>query len=161
MFTDEQINDLVELLTTLDENTKIYIGCDSIRYFRNGIQMAKYATVAVVHKNGKNGCRLFSTIDSEAVYDVKPNRPKMRMMGEVIRTCQLYNQLAPWIDCYDVEIHLDIATDPKQGSNCAMQEATGYVLGMCGIEPKLKPEAWCASFGGDWAVHKMLEGSYT
>jgi predicted RNase H-related nuclease YkuK (DUF458 family) len=43
--------------------------------------------------------------------------------------------------------------DPKHGSNCAASEAAGYVLGMTGIEPKLKPESWAASFGADGVVH--------
>jgi predicted RNase H-related nuclease YkuK (DUF458 family) len=73
----------------------------------------------------------------------------MRMMNEVSKVCNLYSQLAPFIDEFDVEIHLDIATDPKHGSNCAAQEAAGYVLGMTGIEPKLKPNSFAASFGAD------------
>lgn len=28
-----------------------------------------------------------------------------------------------------------------------------YVLGMTGIEPKLKPESWAASFGADGVAH--------
>lgn len=28
-----------------------------------------------------------------------------------------------------------------------------YVLGMTGIEPKLKPESWAASFGADAIAH--------
>jgi len=48
---------------------------------------------------------------------------------------------------------LDISTNPKYGSNCAAAEAAGYVLGVTGIEPKLKPESWAASFGADGIVH--------
>jgi predicted RNase H-related nuclease YkuK (DUF458 family) len=75
------------------------------------------------------------------------------MMNEVSKVCQLYTQLAPFIDEYDIEIHLDINTDPKHGSNCAANEAAGFVLGMTGIEPKLKPESWAASFGADGIAH--------
>jgi predicted RNase H-related nuclease YkuK (DUF458 family) len=77
----------------------------------------------------------------------------MRMMNEVQKVCALYNQLAPFIDEFDVEIHLDINTDPMHGSNCAANEAAGYVLGMTGIEPKLKPDSWAASFGADGVAH--------
>lgn len=77
----------------------------------------------------------------------------MRMMNEVMKVCQLYTQLAPFIDEFAVEIHLDINTDAKHGSNCAANEAAGYVLGMTGIEPKLKPDSWAASFGADGVVH--------
>lgn len=154
VFTQEQVEELVELLATLDTNTKVYLGCDSIVVRKNGRFYGKYGTVCIVHKNGKNGCRIFSKVSYEPNYDVKKNRPKMRMMNEVIKVCELYNQLIPFIDEFDVEIHLDIATDPKQGSNCAANEATGYVLGLTGVEPKLKPHSFASSFGADHIANK-------
>jgi predicted RNase H-related nuclease YkuK (DUF458 family) len=153
MFTQAQIEEMVELLLTLSPDTKVYLGCDSVRFSRNNRWYARYATVAIIHMNGKNGCRIFNNISVEPDYDLKKNRPKMRMMNEVSKVCELYNQLAPYIDEFDVEIHLDINTDPKHGSNCAASEAAGFVLGMTGVEPKLKPESWAASFGADAVVH--------
>jgi predicted RNase H-related nuclease YkuK (DUF458 family) len=120
---------------------------------KEGRWHARYATVAIIHKNGKNGCRIFSNVSIEPDYDLKKNRPKMRMMNEVSKVCSLYTQLAPFIDEYDIEIHLDINTNPKHGSNCAANEAAGFVLGMTGIEPKLKPDSWAASFGADGIAH--------
>lgn len=153
MFTQEQIEEIVNLLLTLSPDTKVYLGCDSVRFNRNNRWYARYATVAIIHMNGKNGCRIFNSISVEPDYDLKKNRPKMRMMNEVEKVCALYNQLAPFIDEFDIEIHLDINTDPKHGSNCAATEAAGFVLGMTGVEPKLKPESWAASFGADAVVH--------
>ncbi len=153
MFTQTQIEEIVNLLLTLSPDTKVYLGCDSVRFNRNNRWYARYATVAIIHMNGKNGCRIFNNISVEPDYDLKKNRPKMRMMNEVSKVCELYNQLAPYIDEFDVEIHLDINTDPKHGSNCAASEAAGFVLGMTGVEPKLKPESWAASFGADAVVH--------
>ncbi len=153
MFTQAQVEEIVNLLITLGQDTKIYLGCDSVRYRKHDRWHARYATVAIVHMNGKNGCRIFSVVDHEPDYDLKKNRPKMRMMNEVSKVCALYTQLAPWIDEFEVEIHLDINTDPKHGSNCAANEAAGFVLGMTGIEPKLKPESWAASFGADGVAH--------
>jgi uncharacterized protein len=149
MFTQRQIEDLVDLLVTLDANTKVYLGCDSVRYIKRRSSYARYATVAIVHKNGNNGCRIFSHRSTEPDYDLKKNRPKMRMMNEVMKVCALYIQLAPFIDEFDVEIHLDVNTDPKHGSNCAATEAAGYVLGMTGIHAKLKPDSFAASYGAD------------
>lgn len=154
MFSREQVEELVDLLISLSSDTKIYLGCDSIRYIRGSQQWARYATVAIVHKNGNQGCRIFSNISKERDYDLKKNRPKMRMLNEVRKVCELYNQLAPFIDEFDVEIHLDINLDPKHGSNCAANEAAGYVLGMTGVEPKLKPESWAASFGADYIANR-------
>ena len=155
MFTEKQITEIVDLLLTLNPNTKVYLGCDSVRVKKNKENYARYATVAIVHMNGKNGCKIFSTVDWERDYDLKQNRPKMRMLNEVRRVCDLANQLLPFIDEFDVEIHLDISKDPKNGSNCAASEAAGYVLGMTGIEPKLKPESFASSFGADHVVNKV------
>lgn len=154
MFTDKQVEDLVNLLVTVGPSTKIYLGCDSVRYIKSNIKMSRFATVCIVHINGNNGCRIFSNISHELDYDAKPGRPKMRMMNEVMKVCELYTQLLPFIDGFEVEIHLDIATNPMHGSNCAANEAAGYVLGMTGVEPKLKPESFASSFGADHVVNK-------
>lgn len=160
MFSQEQVEEIVDLLSTLDSSTKIYFGCDSVRTRRNGRWYANFATVFIVHINGKNGCRLFSHLSTEPDYDVKKERPKMRMMTEVRKVCELYTQLIPFIDEFDIEIHLDINTDPKHGSNCAAKEAAGYVLGATGLKEdkiKLKPESFAASFGADAAAHGRFE----
>ena len=153
MLTQSQIEEMVDILISCNPNTKIYLGCDSVRYIQGNRQMARFATVAIIHKNGNNGCKIFSTVDHDNDYDLRANRPKMRMMKEVQRVCELYNQLAPFVDEFDIEIHLDINTNPVHGSSCAASEAAGYVLGMTGIEPKLKPESWAASFGADGVAH--------
>jgi len=154
MFTLKQEEELINLLVSLDSNTKIYLGCDSMRY-KN--KMGRYATVCIVHKNGNNGCKIFSNISYERDYDLKPDRPKLRMMNEVRKVCELWQQIGPLVDEFDVEIHLDIATDPKHGSNIAAQEAAGYVLGLTGIEPKLKPNSFASSFGADWFANGKNE----
>lgn len=155
MLTQIQIEDMVNLLTKLDSDTKIYLGCDSVRYMKKNRQMARFATVAIVHMNGKNGCRIFSQVSREVDYDIKAGRPKMRMMKEVQKVCEMYIQLAPFIDEYDIEIHLDISQDPKHGSNCAASEAAGYVLGMTGLKPKLKPDSFASSFGADHVANHV------
>jgi predicted RNase H-related nuclease YkuK (DUF458 family) len=159
-FSPEQVEEIVDLLSTLDTSTKIYFGCDSVRTRKNGRWYANYATVFIVHINGKNGCRLFSHLSTEPDFDVKISRPKMRMMKEVQKVCELYTQLIPFIDEFDIEVHLDINTDPKHGSNCAATEAAGYVLGVTGLpeeQIKLKPESFAASFGADAAAHGRFE----
>jgi uncharacterized protein len=164
MFSQKKVEELVDLLITLDKTTRIYFGCDSVRTRRNGRWYANYATVIIVHMNGKNGCRLFSHLSTEPDYDLKKDRPKMRMMTEVQKVCELYTQLIPFIDEFDIEIHLDINTDPKFGSNCAAKEAAGYVLGMTGLDEsqiKFKPNAPAASFGADQCAHGKIEPMLT
>ena len=153
MFNNKQIEQIVNLLTTLNSNTKIYFGCDSVRVIKKNVWYARYATVVIVHKNGNNGCRLFSVESTEVDYDVRQNRPKMRLMHEAMKVCDAYLQLIPFIDEFDCEIHLDINTDPQAGSNCVAKEAAGYVLGMTGVEPKLKPHGFAASYGADGVAH--------
>lgn len=156
MLTTTQEEELLNLLMECNDDTKVYLGCDSIRMVKNGKKVAKFAAVVIVHMNGNKGCRIFPHITYEDDYDLKPNRPKMRMMNEVRKVCDLYMQVGPLIDDFKVEIHLDISLDPKNGSNCAATEAAGYVLGMTGIEPMLKPNSWASSFGADGVVNKGM-----
>ena len=60
MFTQKQIEEMVDILLECDENTKVYLGCDSVRYIsKDERQMARFATVAIIHKNGNKGCKIF------------------------------------------------------------------------------------------------------
>jgi len=156
MFTELQIAELINLLLTLEKNTKIYIGCDSARFMKNDKKYAKFATVCIVHKNGNNGCKVFSYKSEEPDYDAKAHLPKMRMLNETKKVCEAYNQLIPYIDEYDVSVHLDINLDTKHGSSCAAKEAAGFVLGMTGLPVNkivFKPDAWASSHGADGSVH--------
>jgi predicted RNase H-related nuclease YkuK (DUF458 family) len=153
MFTQKQIEELVDLLYTLDSSTKIYIGTDSVRFRKDGRWFAKYASVCVVHMNGKNGCKVFKHRSVEPDYDVRKNRPAIRLMNEVVKSCELYTQLAPFIDEFDCEIHCDISPESINGSNCVAAQAAGYVLGVTGVEAKLKPDSFAASFGADHYAH--------
>lgn len=159
MFTEKQLEDLLELLCEVDENTKIYIGSDSVRFKKNGEKFFRVATVCVVHMNGRNGCKVFRHRTTHRDYDIKKSRPSQRLMTEVMQTCELYAQLEPLISQFEVEIHADINPDEKHGSSCVAQQAAGYILGVTGIAPKLKPEAFVASFGADHFAHKMAEAN--
>ena len=79
MLTEKQIEEMINLLTSLTDKTKVYLGCDSVRCRRDGRDYGRYATVAIVHKDGKHGCKIFSNLSFEPDYDLKKNRPKMRM----------------------------------------------------------------------------------
>ena len=158
MFTDQQVEEIVDLLCTLDQNTKIYIGTDSVRFRENGKWFARYATVCVIRMNGKNGCKVFKHRSVEQDFDLKKDRPRMRMVNEAMKSCALYLQLAPLLDGYQTEIHLDINLDEKHGSNCAVKEAAGYALST-GIDESMirfKPAACAASFGADHFAHNSL-----
>ena len=73
----------------------------------------------------------------------------MRLMNEVMKTAQLYLDLGDISDEYEVEVHLDINPNELHGSSCVINEAVGYVRGMCNVVPLVKPNAWAASYCAD------------
>lgn len=139
---------IAEFVEGCGENTKVYIGTDSERFKIDGVWYADYATVVVVHKEGKHGGKVFGEIVREVDYDKKKNRPSQRLMSEVYKTAELYLKLADLI-YQDIEIHLDINPKEEYGSSCVVNEAIGYIKGVCNVQPLVKPEAWCASFAAD------------
>lgn len=143
------IEEVRSFINAQTPETKVYIGGDSERFQIDGVWYADYINVVVVHKNGKNGCRVFGGIVRERDYDQQKDKPKMRLMSEVVRVCQLYQELHDVLEGREVEIHIDINPDKKHGSSCVINEAVGYVRGMCNIIPMVKPNAWAASYAAD------------
>jgi predicted RNase H-related nuclease YkuK (DUF458 family) len=139
------------LLRSLNDETKIYFGCDSIRYKIRGRWYAEFTTVLVVHKNGRNGCKIFAQVDRERDFDQKASRPFNRMMNEAQRVAELYLEFEDIVYEYGLEheIHLDINQDDIHGSNVAYKAASGYVQGVCNVVPFPKPSAWAASYAAD------------
>ena len=130
-------------------STRIYIGGDSERLCIDGVWYADYTNVVVVHIDGNRGCRVFGEVVRERDYDQQKDKPRMRLMNEVMKTAQLYLDLADVLEDREVEIHLDINPDTKHGSSCVISEATGYIRGMCNVVPMVKPDAWAASYCAD------------
>jgi predicted RNase H-related nuclease YkuK (DUF458 family) len=139
------------LLRSLNSETKIYFGCDSIRYKIRGQWYAEYTTVLVVHKNGRHGCKIFAQVDRERDYDQKASRPFNRMMNEAQRVAELYLSFEDIVYDFGLEheIHLDINQDDIYGSSVAVKAASGYVQGITNITPILKPSAYAASYAAD------------
>lgn len=135
-------------IETCDPNTKIYIGCDSERYKVGKQWYADYILAVVVHVNGNNGCKIFGAVQKEMDFDQKQNRPRMRLMNEVYKVAELYLELASSIP-NDIEVHLDINPSEVYGSSCVINEAVGYIRGMCNVIPMVKPQAFAASYAAD------------
>ncbi len=146
---------VIDFINGCSKETKIYIGCDSVRSKKKGYWTASFVTVVVVHIDGNKGCKLFAEKSFLADYDVKPGRPSTRMMNEVYKVTELYLALEPHID-KDIEIHCDINPDANHGSNCAYSQALGYIRGVTGQVPKFKPDAWCASYAADKCIRLSL-----
>ena len=146
-FNIDEVRDFIQNTSDL---TCIYIGADSERYRGKDNQWyADYTVAIVVHIDGSRGCRVFGKVDTERDYDKRHDRPAYRLMNEVYRASQMYLDLFEAIGDRHVEVHLDINPDELHGSSCVIQQATGYIRGMCGFAPKVKPEAFEASYAAD------------
>lgn len=142
------VHEVAAFIESCGPDTKIYIGADSERYKVGKEWWADYILAVVVHINGNNGCKIFGAVTKERDYDPKYNRPRMRLMNEVYKVSDLYLQLAAVIP-NDIEVHLDINPNEMHGSSCVVQEAVGYVRGMCNVIPLVKPKAFAASYAAD------------
>ena len=142
----EQARAFIEVQTP---ETKIYIGGDSERFKIDGQWYADYIMVIVVHINGNNGCKIFGEIQRERDYEFKKDRPRMRLMNEVYKIADLYLKLQDVLEDRVVEVHLDINPDEMHGSSCVINEAIGYIKGMCNVVPLVKPNAFAASYAAD------------
>ena len=144
------IEKVKEFIRNTSTTTSIYIGADSERYRgRNDQWYADYTVAIVVHMDSSRGCKVFGKVDSERDFDNRHDRPATRLMNEVYRAAQMYLDLIDAIGERHCEVHLDINPDEMHGSSCVIQQATGYIRGMCGFPPKVKPEAFSASYAAD------------
>lgn len=143
------IEKVKEFIRNSSKETKIYFGSDSERFKKKGKRFARFSTVVVIHRDGKHGAKIFGKIDVEEEFDSKVSRPVLRMMNEVYKVSSLFLELQDVIEDRKFEIHLDINPNIIHGSNVALSQAIGYIKGVHGITPKVKPEAWCASTAAD------------
>lgn len=129
-------------------DTKIYLGADSERVLVDDTWYVDYLLAVVVHIDGCHGAKVFGGVDRERDYDKNLSKPRLRLINEVYRVAEVYTKLAELIP-NDISIHLDLNPSEMFGSGCVIAEAIGYIKGVCGITPKVKPEAWAASIAAD------------
>ena len=129
-------------------DTKIYLGCDSERLRVKGIWYADYIIAVVVHIDGKHGCKIFGQVVRERDYEHQTKKPRLRLMNEVYKVADTYLKLAEIID-KDIEVHLDINPNERYNSSVVINEAIGYIKGMCNVIPLVKPKAFAASYAAD------------
>jgi predicted RNase H-related nuclease YkuK (DUF458 family) len=144
------IDEVKDFISASSSATSIYIGADSERYRgRDDFWYADYTVAIVVHMDSSRGCKVFGKVDTERDYDKRHDRPATRLMNETYRAAQMYLDLIEAIGDRHCEVHLDINPDELHGSSCVIQQATGYIRGMCGFPPKVKPDAFSASYAAD------------
>jgi len=146
-FNIDEVRDFIQNTSDL---TCIYIGADSERYRgKDNHWYADYTVAVVIHIDGSRGCKVFGQVSTERDYDKRHDRPAYRLMNEVYKASAMYLELYEAIGDRHVEVHLDINPDELHGSSCVIQQATGYIRGMCGFAPKVKPDAFAASYAAD------------
>lgn len=121
----------------LGNQIKICIGTDSqVR----GLE-TQFATVIVVLRKGRGGFMFISNEKTKQKMHLKE-----RLLTEVARSIEIAYHLCPIFEKYgtELEVHADINTNPRFGSNAALSEAMGYILSM-GFIFKAKPDAPAAS----------------
>lgn len=142
------ISDAVEQAIIKENNLgnrlKICIGTDSqVKH-----KTVYFATVIVFLREKRGGYMYVLREQSKLKISLK-----QRMITEVAKSINVAHSLCDLLDSYGValEVHADINTDPNFGSNVALKEAMGYILGM-GFEFKAKPEAFASSSCADKCV---------
>jgi predicted RNase H-related nuclease YkuK (DUF458 family) len=147
------IDVLKKIIEESSETTEIMIGCDSQRGSKKKskgkrVRTVTYARVVVLHIDGNKGCMVFGDLVKEDDY----GGLKQRLMKEVGFATGLAYELLDVIGDRKFSIHLDINQDPKHKSNIAMKEAVGWVRGMFGVDPVLKPHSVVAMTCADHFV---------
>ena len=143
------IEEVKSYLASQGPNTKVYLGADSERVRVNGVWYADYALAIVVHIDGCHGCKIFGYVERELDYDNKKSKPAVRLMNEVYKISNLFQELSGVLEDFHVEVHLDLNKDELYGSSCVVQQAIGYIKGTCNMTPMVKPDAPAASFCAD------------
>ena len=143
------IEEVKNFIEAQGPNTKIYIGADSERYLKDDKWYADYTLAIVVHIDGRHGCKIFGEVQTEFDYDFKASKPSTRLMNEVYKVAELYQKLMDVVGEREVQIHLDINPDPHHNSNIVIQQAIGYIRGVCNVIPLIKPQAFAASYAAD------------
>lgn len=151
---EEIIESARQFIRSSSNQTKIYIGSDSRRRknYSTGKYVITYTVSIVCHLNGKNGCKVFAAMDTETDYS---GVMQLRLMNEVYRATEAFLALKDDLEGKEVEIHLDLNPKREHKSSVVVNDAVGYVLGMTGIKPKLKPQAFAASTCSDLWQLKM------
>ena len=150
------IEEIEDFIRNASEKTKYYIGADSqrVRKKKKGEKVARYVTSIIAHIDSKHGARVWGEVSYHPIIDNNLGKPFNRLMKEAEMVISAYERLYEVLMDKEVELHIDVNANKEHGSNCAYNAAKGYVLGMTGIEPKFKPDAWAASCTADHFVKK-------
>lgn len=165
MAKKNMIEQAIEAIRASSQTSSIYVGCDSVRFKKKvkgrNQYFARYATVIVLHMDSSHGCKLFYKEDVLPDYGKKTESLVSRLIQEAAFAIEATQEIAPHLGNRHFEVHLDINADEAHASNRAASQASGYVLGVTGVKPKIKPEAFAAMFAADRIANNRLRGQHT
>jgi predicted RNase H-related nuclease YkuK (DUF458 family) len=153
------LEEIKRYILGMDPSGVVYLGVDSERILKGGVWIADYALVVVVHIEGNKGCRVFGGIVRERDFDPRMERPRLRLMKEVYLLADLYLSLEEVLVERRFELHLDINPNELHTSSLVLNEAVGYIKGVCGVSPVVKPRAFAASCAADRLKHILRKAS--
>lgn len=142
------LKEVIDFINKQSPETEVYLGVDSERVHYKNEWYVDYLICVVVHIDGCHGAKIFGWVERDKDHDKNLSRPKLRLINEVYRIAGVYAELEKHI-AHDIHIHLDLNPNELFGSSCVVQEAIGYIKGVTGITPKVKPNAWAASIAAD------------
>lgn len=143
------LEEVKQAIANSSETSSVYVGCDSIRFKKNGRFFARYATVVILHVDSRHGCKLFYTEETLPDFGNKTEGLRQRLINEASFAITVASELVDVLGDRQMEIHLDINPKEEHASSKAVKEAVGYVLGATGIQPKIKPFAFAAMHAAD------------
>lgn len=150
----KQFNNDIEVTRSTIENASdistIYFGVDSERTNIDGVWFVDYLVCVILHEDSCHGASvIYGDVIRERDYDKNLSKPRNRLFTEVLKIAEVYTALQDSFGEKEVEVHLDLNPDEAFGSSCVIQEAIGYIKGVCHIEPKVKPNSFAASIAAD------------
>lgn len=150
---EKMLEKAIAAIKDSSKESSVYIGADSKRYKKGNQFYARYATVVIVHKDGKHGCNLFFHEEHHPDYGVM----KTRLMTEVGLAVQAASAIVDHLEGRHMELHLDLNPDPKHKSNVAVKEALGWCMGM-GFDAKVKPDSFASAHAADHIANGKMKG---
>ncbi len=145
------LREIAAFINGTSPETILYFGSDSDVYRVDGKEWILFIILIGVHIDGNRGVKLYKQVEWLPNFrgDQK-NKMRQRLMNEVYIVTAITGEILDMLwDKHSFSVHLDINSKEDAGSNIVMKEAMGYVKGMLGVWPKVKPEAFFASNAAD------------
>lgn len=136
-YIEEEVSGAIMREKEMGHQIKVCIGTDSQVKGR----LTEFATAIVFIRKGQGG---FMYLHHETTREEMSI--KQRMMIEVSKSIEVAYHLSTIFTTHkiDMEVHVDINTNPVCKSNDALKDAIGYITGM-GFSFKAKPDAFASS----------------